>query len=274
LNQDNPKYGDLFGGIPYVSWGAGKKIMLVFAGGPGNSVPGKFVIKNFYREFDLFKKEFTIYLVTRRKDQPEGYSTRDMSDDYAKMIAHDFGGHVDLVVGTSYGGLIAQHFAADHPGLFDHLVIALAAHRMSEIGREIDYKFAEYLSRGKIRRAAALLVDALYPPGIARFFYKVAFWLLGDILLGKMHATYRKDVMVEASAELAHESLSSLARIQVPVLIICGDEDIYFPKEYYEEMAGLIKKSSLKVYRGKGHLETLEDKSFAWDIFEFIGAVG
>jgi len=244
---------------------------MIFAGGPGNSVPGRFVIKNFYREFNSFTNEFTIYLVARKKGQLEGYTTRDMSDDYAKMIIHDFGGHVDLIIGTSFGGMIAQHFAADHPELFDRLVIALAAHRLSKIGKEIDFKFAEFLSRGRIRKAYALIVDALYPPGFSKYLYKFAFWLLGGLLLGQVHETFRQDVMVEAHAELAHESLASLAKIQVPVLIICGDKDVYFPKEYSMEMAGLIKGSSLKLYKGKGHMGTLEDDAFAKDIFEFIG---
>jgi pimeloyl-ACP methyl ester carboxylesterase len=266
----NLNYGDLYGGIPFVSWGKGNKKLVIFAGGPGNSVPGKFVIQNFYREFDPFTDKFTIFLVARKKNQPEGYSTKDMSDDYAKMIGHDFKGHVDLIVGTSYGGMIAQHFAADHPGLFDHIVIALAAHKVSEIGKEIDNQFAEFLSQGRTRKAYALIADALYPPGLSKFVYKVAFWLLGRILSGQMHESFRKDVLVEARAEMRHAALASLERIQVPVLIICGDEDVYFPKEYTLEMAGLIKGSILKLYKGKGHMGTLEDQAFAKDIFEFI----
>jgi pimeloyl-ACP methyl ester carboxylesterase len=267
----SPQYGDLFGGIPYVSWGTGIKRMLIFTGGPGNSVPGKFVIKNFYREFNLFTKEYSIYLVARKKGQQEGYSTKDMSNDYATMIAHDFNGHVDLIVGTSFGGLIAQHFAADHQGLFDHIVIALAAHKVSKLGKDIDYKYAQYLSQGKMRKASALIVDALYTPGISKYLYKLVFWLFGGILLGQRHKAYENDVLVEVQAELTHESRQSLSKIQVPVLIICGDKDIYFPKEYFVEMAGLIKESRLIMYKGKGHLGTLEDKAFAKDITEFIG---
>ena len=264
-------YGDFYGGISYASWGTGNKKMLIFAGGPGNSVPGKFVIQNFYREFDPFTEEYTLYLVTRKKGQPEGYSTRDMSNDYAKMISHDFNGHVDLIVGTSFGSLIAQHFAADHPGLFEHIVIALAAHKVSDIGKELDYKYAKLLSQGKARNALALIADALYPPGFTIHLYKAAFWLLGRTLLGQKHETFEKDVMVEAYAEMEHDSRESLSRIHVPVLIICGDEDVYFPKEYTLEMASLIKGSNLKLYKGKGHMGTLEDESFTKDIIEFVG---
>lgn len=265
------QYGDFFGNISYVRWGTGNKKMIVFPGGPGNTVPSSFMIQNFYREFDPFMKEYSIYLVSRKKGQPKGYSTRDMSNDYAEIISHDFGGHVNLIIGTSMGGMIAQHFAADYPKLSDHIVIAIAAHKMSDIGKKIDYKFAQLLSQGKTRNAAATIVNALYPPGITAYLYKAMFWLMGGALLGQMHETFKNDIMVEAQAELDHEAKDSLTRIQVPILIIGGTADVYFPREYTEEMASLVNGSSLKLYEGKGHMSTLENEAFAKDIFEFIG---
>jgi hypothetical protein len=55
------------------------------------------------------------------------------------------------------------------------MVIATAAHRMSDIGQQIDYKFAKLLSQGKTRKAAARIVDALSPAGITRYFNKIIF---------------------------------------------------------------------------------------------------
>jgi hypothetical protein len=67
------------------------------------------MVKNLYGGFEPFTAEYSIYLVSRKKGQPKGYSTRDMSNDYAEIIRHDFGGHVDVIIGISSGGLIAQH---------------------------------------------------------------------------------------------------------------------------------------------------------------------
>jgi len=33
------QYGDFFGNISYVRWGTGNKKMIIFPGGPGNTVP-------------------------------------------------------------------------------------------------------------------------------------------------------------------------------------------------------------------------------------------
>jgi pimeloyl-ACP methyl ester carboxylesterase len=272
MSKSSPRYFDLFGGLPCVSWGGGKKTLLVLAGGPGNAVPKKLIIQNFYHEFDPFLEDYTLFLVSRKKGQPDGYTTRDMSEDYARMISHDFHGHVNLIVGISYGGMIAQHLAADHPDLFDHLVIALAAHRISPEGMEIDKKVAALLSRGRLRTAAAHMVQALYPANPLRVFYRAVFWLLGHQIIGAQHSTFSRDVVMEIQAEINHDASSSLGRIKAPVLIICGDADIYFPREYVIEMADLIRGSTLKLHPGKGHMSTLESKAFGREILEFVQA--
>ena len=63
--------------------------------------------------------------------------------------------------------------------------------------------------------------------------------------------------------------MDSLKKISVPVLILCGDKDFYFPSEYVKEMDSLINKSTLKFYENKGH-EIIGDNRFAKDILEFI----
>lgn len=99
--------------------------MLFFAGGPGNTVPTGLGASGFVRGMRAFTDEYTIILVTRKSALPEGYTTKDMADDYAELVRRDFDGHVDLVMGTSYGGLIAQYFAANHPEFLDPRVKAL-----------------------------------------------------------------------------------------------------------------------------------------------------
>src|SRR5215510_2622679 len=104
-------HGTFPGGIPYLKFGRGPQTMLFFAGGPGNSVPSGVAASGFVRAMRRFTDEYTIALVTRKSGLPKGYTTKDMSDDYAELVRREFGGHVHLVMGASYGGMIAQHFA-------------------------------------------------------------------------------------------------------------------------------------------------------------------
>lgn len=270
MGQSTLSYGTFKNGIPYLRFGAGPKTLLFLAGGPGNLVPRGFGASGFTRGMQTFCEEYTIYLVTRKSGLPEGYTTRDMSDDYAELIRQDFGGHVDLVMGVSYGGLIAQHFAADYPDLFGHLVIAVAAHKISDAAKRIDARYAELISQGKDRAAMAQRAEAVFPTGFLRPVMSAVLWVFGKPLLGLVTDTFRRDVVVEAGAEMAHESIGSLKRIKVPVLIVGGGDDFAFPLDEMKAMAALIEKSTLKVYSG-GHTAAFLDKRFVEDVREFAG---
>jgi pimeloyl-ACP methyl ester carboxylesterase len=256
-------------GIPYGRFGAGPKTLLFLAGGPGNLVPTGLGAAGFVRGMRAFRDDYTIYFVTRKSGLPEGYTTKQMSDDYAELIREEFGGHVDLVMGVSYGGLIAQHFAADYPALFDHLVIVMAAHKISAAAKRIDCRYAELIHQRKDRAAMAVRAAAVFPSGPLKYVMGAALWTLGKPLLGPVDDTFRRDILIEARAEATHESTESLQRIKVPVLIVAGRDDFAFPLGAMQEMAGLIEQATLKVYQG-GHTAAFLDKRLARDVREFI----
>lgn len=264
-----PEYGIFKNSIPYARFGQGEKILLLLFGGPGNEVPKGYIFNTMIKGLNPFIEEYTIYIVTRKSGLHKNYTTKDMSDDYAEMIRDEFGGKVDLIIGISYGGIIAQHFAADHSELFNYIVIAMAAHKISEKGKQLDHKFAELLSEGNYKSAYLTIVDALYPPGFKRKFLKGILWVAGNFAHKPENENFSQDVLIEANAEIEHNSIDSLKKISVPVLILCGDKDFYFPSEYVKEMDSLINDSILKFYENKGH-DIISDSRFAEDILEFI----
>lgn len=269
MGRGQAEYGTFKNGIPYAQLGEGEKKLLLFFGGPGNTIPHGFGLRAFTTGLRPLLKAYTVHLVTRKSGLAQGYTTRDMSDDYAELIRQAFGGHVDVVIGMSYGGLIAQHFAADHAALFDHVVIAMAAHKGSEAGEALDRRFAKLLSEGKGRAAYATLAEVMAPKGILKPLMTALLWLAGGSMLGEPSGTFADDVLIEAEAELAHDATDSLKRIEVPALILCGDEDVYFPRRYVEEMAEMIEHATLKFYEGKGHT-IVTDPQFARDVLEYI----
>ncbi len=269
MAQSKPEYGTFNNGIPYARFGTGSKDLILFFGGPGNTIPTGLGSQMFTRGLQPLRQDYTVHVVSRKSGLPEGYTTRDMSDDYAVMIQEEFDGHVDLVIGMSYGGMIAQHFAADHAERFDHIVIAMAAHKLSEVGRRVDHRFAEQLSQGKGRAAYAALAEIMSPNKILKPFMAALLWLGGEWGIGDQSDTFAQDVLIEAQAELAHTATDSLKRIKVPVLVLCGDTDPYFPSSYVKEMADMIEHATLKLYEGKGHT-IITDKRFAYDVLDFI----
>ena len=53
-------------------------------------------------------------------------------------------------------------------------------------------------------------------------------------------------------------------------IIVCGGEDIYFPRKYIEETAPHIRTATVRIYEGKGHLSAMTDSRFTGDIRAFI----
>ncbi|MCW4046417.1 MAG: alpha/beta hydrolase [Candidatus Bathyarchaeota archaeon] len=253
-------------GVPYVCFGEGEKSLLVFSGGPGITLPSGFMIRVF-GQFKHLSKNFVIYAMSRKNELPQSYTTRDMAEDYAAIIRDEFdGGPVD-VMGMSYGGLIAQHLAADHPELIRRLVIAMSVYRFSEEGNELDMKYAQLLSEGKKREALKTMYPLIEGGRITKAFMKFFMGYIAPLMW--LTVGNPVDLLVEGKAEMAHNSKNRLAEIKAPTLVIGGDKDYYCPVERFRETAAEIPNAKLVLYEGKGHMNIM-GKKFDEDVLAFL----
>ncbi len=254
-------------GIQYVRFGKGENILLVFSGGPEITLPSGFMIWAF-GHFKHLAKHYVIYVLARKTGLPEGYTTKDMAEDYATIIKDEFDGGPLDVMGLSYGGLIAQHLAADHPELIRHLILGMSVYQFSEEGRKLDMRFAELLSEGKLRAALRSLSHAGIVEGnrIRIGFFKLIMGLIGPLVWSKPENPM--DLLVEGKAEMMHNSKKRLAEIKASTLVIGGDKDYYCPVELLRETAERIPNSKLVLYKGKGHM--ILGKKFDEDVLKFL----
>ena len=268
MSKDQFTKGISKNNIPYVRWGSGKKLMMIFTGGPGNLLPGKPGMMT--KMYDPYLKEYSIVMVARKMNLHEGSTTEDFADDYAEMIRSELRGKVHTILGESFGGMILMHFAAKYESLCEKIVILISANQFSEKGNAVDMEFARLQSIGKPRKAAMKIAEALSPPGIGLTLFKGMFWLIGNGMVDSTPETYANDIMIEAHAEKYHDASANLRKISVPVLMIGGDSDIYIPIENIRETAALIDDCQLIIYEGKGHMNTMSDKRLIKDIEKFI----
>jgi pimeloyl-ACP methyl ester carboxylesterase len=252
-------------GIAYVRFGKGEDIFLVFSGGPGTTLPSGFMIRVF-GHFKHLAKHYVIYVLARKTGLPKGYTTRDMAEDYATVIEDEFDGGPLDVMGLSYGGLIAQHLAADHPELIRHLILAMSVYRFSEEGNKLDMRFAELLSEGKRRAALRSLSSMVEGGGIRITLLKLLMGLIGPFVWSKPENP--TDLLVEGKAEIMHNSKNRLAEIKASTLVIGGDKDYYCPVELLRETAAGIPNSKLVLYKGKGHM--ILGKKLDEDVLAFL----
>jgi len=209
-----------------------------------------------------YAEKFTIYVVNRKPNLPQGYSMRGMSEDYATMIKAEFDGPVDIM-GISTGGPIAQHFAADHPELVNQLVLASTGHRLLPRGAELQMRVADLVNRGKWRTAAVGLMSGVLG-GFQGFFFKILAWLMGKRFFGSPE--FPSDGIVEIEAEDAHDFTDRLVEITVPTLVIGGTNDFFYD---VKALADGIPNAKLILYENAGH-DAIMKKEFSQDVLAFL----
>ena len=263
-------------GMAYGRLGTGPKNLLWIRTGPGNAIPAGrlFTALSALWLGEFLESGYSVWAVTRKRNMPKGYTVADMAEDYAGLIADEFDGQVDLVVGEeASGGMIGFCLAARHPDRFGHLAVMLAGYRLSEQARVAELDFARLLGEGRRSEAGAEVVREMYPglrvPGVAR----VAGAVLGRLFFGETlpHPYFASDVMVEAEAVAAFDARDVLPEIRMPVLLVGCDRDFDFPKEVYEETARLIPDCTLRMYENETVLQAGSDKRLPRDVLDFVG---
>ena len=252
-------------GLPYVRMGSGSRTLVVFDGLDfSHKPPAAWMLRYIAGYARNLVGEYTVYLVRRRPGLPEGYSMKDMADDYSVMIKDELAWPVD-VMGISTGGPIAQHFAVDHSELVRKLVLGMAGYRLTGNGRRLQLQVADLVRQGKWRPASALMSTSMFT-GASGLMFKSFFWLMGKRGFGSCDDP--SDGLVEIEAEDRFDFKERLAEITVPVLVIGGDSDFFYP---VEETAKGIPGAKLVLYRGVGHTAIMK-REFGEDLRAFLMA--
>ena len=151
---DGPS-GHTRNGLPYNRFGDGPGTVVIFQGlvfenKPLRSMDARFTLGM----YSFLEHQYTGYIVTRRKGLPQGYTLKDMANDYAEMIEQEFDGPVN-VIGTSTGGSICQQFAAHHPALVRRLVVHSSSYKLGPAGKDAQLRARDLAREGKWRQVGA-----------------------------------------------------------------------------------------------------------------------
>ena len=257
-------------GMEYLTWGHGPRTLLSILGGPGSFVPTGAMARMIVRQSRPYVAAgYAVWIVTRRRGMPAGHGIADMADDYADVVAEHLGGRVDVVVGESYGGMVAQYLAALHSEVLGRLVLVVSGCEVSEWGKDVDTRLGAALARKDATAAGTAFAEYVLPGDRLRWPRRLLGPLVGRALFAD-ELCPPGDVLTEVRAETSFDSRSVLPTVRVPVLIVSGDRDRFFPPAIIEETAALVPDCTVVRYRGKGHLGTGTDKRVAADLLEFL----
>jgi len=186
-------------------------------------------------------------------DQP---SLDPLADDLALLL--DRAGIDRAVIGgLSLGGYTAMAFARRHPGRLSGLLLAdtkaVADNEQQRANRERIARAV--LARDSVR----LLVDEQLPSPLLG---------AGTALREPQLVERVRELMEEAAPQSVAwmqramatrgDSLAVLAGLDVPALVLVGDEDLITPVAEAEAMAAALPDAELTVLPGVGHLSAME----------------
>ncbi|MBQ0071523.1 MAG: alpha/beta hydrolase [Spirochaetales bacterium] len=250
--------------MSYVSFGSGKKTLVLLPGLSDGltTVKGKALLLAY--PYRLFFKDYTVYLFSRKNDLPDHYSIKEMADDQAEAMER-LGIGSASVLGVSEGGMIAQRLAIDHPERVEKLIIAVSAPYANDTVRPV---VSSWIESAKKRDHRALMIDTSersYSEAYLKKFrrmYPVIGWI------GKPKDYHR--FLVNANAILTFDALEDLERIHCPTLIIGGRRDQIVGSAASYEMQERIQGSELYMYEELGHAAYEEAADFNRRVFDFL----
>lgn len=184
---------------------------------------------------------------------PAGPYSMDLhADDLAALLDH-LKIETAHIGGISYGGEISLAFSLRHPQRVRSLVVSSS---VATADAEMQERTATWWAAARARDPEALF-EATAP-----FNFSPAWAAANQALLAAARARYASLDMVaflELMGAFSHlDLLGQLSQIQVPALVLVGEEDILKPPKYSRWIAAAIPGAELAIIPGGGHAVSWE----------------
>jgi pimeloyl-ACP methyl ester carboxylesterase len=242
--------GTFLGEFPYVRIGSGQENLVIL---PGitleNEPPNRIAAWTYRLGFGRFARDYTLYVINRRRGMPSGYTTQDMAKDCARVLEQEIG--PSHLMGFSTGGDIAQYVALDHPASVRGLILVVSACRLSEAGRGICERWQALVREGRWRALRADMASVAVSSETNKRFARAFIRVFGGLVF--RIPSDPSDFLTTLDADLRHDTAGQLGGISAPTLVIGGTEDPFFSEALLRETAEKIPDATLRVYEGVGH---------------------
>ena len=161
-----------------------------------------------------------------------------------------------VVVGHSFGGMVAQQFVKDFPELVSALVLVGTSPAFGNPGGDFQKQFVADRTRPLDE---GLSMEQLARDGMPNLMGSRASTAAGEAVRQAMsqvpEQTYRDVIQLLTTFDLR----KALADIPVPVLLVAGERDRLSPPPMMERTAGYIPDARFEMLPGIGHMTHIED---------------
>lgn len=247
--------------MPVIKVGFGRKTLAVIAGINLSGFEGQGAIIN--RIYKDYCNEYTIYLLDRRRQIPNSYTTEDMAEDIYKSLKY-FAVSESYVLGISHGGMIAQALASMHPEFVCKMVLASTAQKADEQSRILFKSWLEYSKAFDIVALNRSFFNYVYSD---EFFHANELAFKGLENVGTQDNCVRFSRLCEAILNFDGTDFS----ISCPTFVIHSKQDKIFSFESVSAFADSIG-AKYYLYDGYAHAVYDEAPDFLGKVFAFFNA--
>ena len=250
--------------MDFISFGKGDKSLIMIPGLSDGLRTVKGMATTMAMLYRCYADNYKVYVISRKNQLKEGYSTRDMAADYKKAMGKLSISKADII-GISQGGMIAQYIAIDYPEVVEKLVLAVTLSKQNETVQKVVNSLIRMAESNDYK---SIFIDASEKSYTEKRLkrYRPLYPLL--CRFGKPKDLKR--FIIQANACINHDAYKELEKIECPTLVIGVDDDKIVGIKTSEEISEKIKGSKLIIYEGFGHLVSEEAKDFNSKVLEFL----
>jgi len=251
----------------YERAGSGPRLLFISGTGGDLRVQPNVFASPLAKTFDLLAYDQRGLGRTDKPDAP--YTMADYADDAAALLDH-VGWDDALVLGVSFGGMVAQELVLRHPARVTRLVLACTSPG-GEGGASYPFHEIEHL-KGEERARFLIPIsdtrrDAAWAAANAEQYETFVEMAAADAFAGEPGRAAGAHRQLEARS--AHDTWERLPGIACPVLIAAGRYDGIALPATQQKMAERIPGAELRFFEG-GHLFMLQDRAAYAAIIEFL----
>ncbi len=236
--------------VPYVEAGdpSGTPLLVVPGLTDGLGAPrGRVAVRAlraWFRDFD----DRRVIVASRRDPLRAGASLERMADDLVTLLSGAVTHRPVDVLGTSYGGMLAQVLALRHPGTVRRLVLASTVAYVDGELRAVLERWEAALVSGDLRGFVRDTVEMSHTPELPR-----RYRLLSPLLGLSARATDVERYRAHTAAILRFDVRDRLAEITQRALVIGGEEDVLTTPRRMTELARGLPDAELTLLPRTGH---------------------
>jgi len=194
---------------------------------------------------------------SRTEFAAEAYDLRDCVED-CRALCDGLGIDSTVLVGLSYGGFVAMRLAVEYPELLEGLVLI-----DSRADPHPDHQREQYASLAESALEAGEIPDATYEVMLYNYFGETSRTERTDLVdrWDRRIRTYPVGaVYEELHCWLERDDFTDrLPEIDVPTLVLHGEEDVSIEPEHGERLAEGIPDARFETVPEAGHTPTLEN---------------